>query len=142
MVQGSRRLGHFRPPWGVPRAVLLKTQVDGHLDRPGVTWGHGGIHLECACPWTRCTPSPRLATGPCPLGPCPCLPWEWARPFRPRSLPPFAGLSHWVCQTWVQGLPQPLGGGSWGAVAVLVKLFLPEKVVAAELGQGLGEWGA
>ena len=41
-------------------------------------------------------------------------------PFRPRCLPPFAGLSHWVCQTWVPVLAQPLGGGSWGVVAVLV----------------------
>ena len=31
-------------------------------------------------------------------------------------------------------LAQPLGGGSWGTVAVLVDLPLPEEVVVAELG--------
>ena len=36
-------------------------------------------------------------------------------------------------------LAQPLGGGSWGVVAVLVDLPLPEEVVVAELGQGLSE---
>ena len=60
-VQGPGRLDHFRFFCGVPHAVLLKPQVEegqGHLDRPGVTWRHGGIRLECACPETRCTPSP------------------------------------------------------------------------------------
>ena len=40
------------------------------------------------------------------------------------------------CRLVPLGLPlaQPLGGGSWGTVAVLVDLPLPEEVVVAELG--------
>ena len=157
MVQGPRQVDDFRPLCGVRRAVQLRTQVeqgDGHLDQPGVTWGHVGIHPGCACPGTRCTPSPLGGPDSCgvvpakgfPLGVLegPCV-WPLALafalwglglvPLRPRSLPPLAGLSHWVCQTWVQGLPLFLPSPWRWFVGHCCSIHRPrEEVVVTELG--------